>query len=216
MGDIIKNSFELSALEVIRQNLILTVLGVMSSGLIIYYCKKYHPLKIQTLIISIVAFFTIFMPYFINNVSNLYYLFLLQFIMYLPLLNDFTTLIVWFRYFPVQIRFTFIATLYGISSALGYSVASFGLIPLTEKFGHYGLWGIYLPIIIGSIWGISYLKKLEIKRGSYNNYPHEDFPHEDTAGKEEDYEYENLEDEYEPFGNKCEYSEALLSKLCQC
>jgi hypothetical protein len=199
--------------EVIRQNLTLAGLGVVLTGMVAYYCKKYHPLKIQIVLVFAISFFVILLPYFINNVENLYFLFLLQLMTYLPLLNSFTNLATWFKYFPVQIRFSSVAICYGVGTALGYSMTSFGLILLSEKFGHYGLWGIYIPVIVASTWGLSYLKKLKIKKGCYNNYPDEDFPHGDTAGKEEDYEYENLDDEYEPFSNKCRYSEILLSKL---
>ena len=67
-------------------------------------------------------------------------------------------------------------------------------------------------MIYGAFLSIKYLKELEIKTGRYHNYPNEDFPHEDTAMREEDYEYE-MEDEYKSFINRCEYSEALLSRL---
>jgi len=67
--------------------------------------------------------------------------------------------------------------------------------------------------LIGFVWALSYLKTLEIKRGAYHNYLHEDHPHEDNAINEDDYDYENLRDEYEPFTNKCEYSTNLMNKL---
>ena len=59
--------------------------------------------------------------------------------------------------------------------------------------------------------GTHHFEKLEIKRGVYHNYPHENTPNEDTAVNEEDYDYEDLGDEYEPFKAQCEYSSKLLN-----
>ena len=38
-------------------------------------------------------------------------------------------------------------------------------------------------------------------------------PHDDTAKKEEEFEYDDLGDEYAPFGSSCEHSLELISKL---
>jgi (p)ppGpp synthase/HD superfamily hydrolase len=100
-----------------------------------------------------------------------------------------------------------------LSGALSFTVFSFFLIYIERYIGFYSIWIIYLLIGFGAFLSMSYLKKLEIKRGSYHNYPHEDFPHDDTAGKEEDYDYEDLGDEYEPFSHRCMYSTKLMNKL---
>ena len=120
-----------------------------------------------------------------------------------------------FKHFPVSQRFTAAATIFGVSATLSYIVTSFGLIPLTKYFGYYGLWFIYIPIITGFLYGMSYFKKLEIKNGSYLDYPNETRPiKSDTILEDHRYDDESyLGDEYEPFKGRCEYSTALLNKI---
>ena len=101
----------------------------------------------------------------------------------------------------------------GVATALGFGIVSFGLSSLSKYMVHYAILVFYMPCIRGCLWVVSYLKKLEIKRGYYHNYPHEDFPHDDTAGTDEEIEYANLDHEYEPLSHRCEYSTNLMNKL---
>ena len=43
-----------------------------------------------------------------------------------------------------------------------------------KYFGNYGLWIYITPILIAYAFAIKHLRNLEIKRGAYDNYPHED------------------------------------------
>ena len=108
-------------------------------------------------------------------------------------------------------RFTRVATTFGISSASEYAISSYGLIPLTKWFGHYGICTLYIPVALCFLWALNYLTKLEKDRGSYDNYPDEP-KNKDTALDEEDFHYE-LDKGYEQYSNKCVYSTDLLSKL---
>ena len=120
-------------------------------------------------------------------------------------------LLMWMKHFPISKRFTAVATTYGISSAIGYAIVAYGLIPLTTWFGYYGIWVLFAPVIIGFIWALNYLMKLEKASGAYDSYPDEP-KIKDTALEEGDFKYE-LDGEYEQFSSKCEYSTDLLNKL---
>jgi len=212
IGGFMKNSLGMSSKDVINHNLKLAFFSILSPIVLTLLSKKYHPIKILKFNSIFVAITILFIPYCLENTKNLYFILCLQFLAY-AFINSFYNEAIWVKHFPVERRFAIIATTFGIATALGIAVPSFGLVPLAKYMGHYAILIFYIPCIIGVLWGLSYLKKLEIKKGCYHNYPNEDFPHKDTAGKEEDYEYENLESEYEPFSHRCEYAQDLLSKL---
>ena len=48
-----------------------------------------------------------------------------------------------------------------------YIITSFGLVYLTESFGHYGLWFITVPIAAGFLWGVNHFVKLEKASGNF-------------------------------------------------
>ena len=211
IGEFMKNSLGLSPRDVINHNLRLAFLASLASIIFVLFVRKFHPIKILKFNVILVAVIIPFVPYCLENVKNLYLITCLQFLIY-AFVCTFYNEAIWVKYFPVEKRFIIIATTFGVSTALGTAIVSFGLPPLSKYMGHYAILVFFIPCIVGFLWGLSYLKKLEIKTGRYHNYPDEDFPHEDTAMREEDYEYE-MEDEYKSFINRCEYSEALLSRL---
>ena len=104
-------------------------------------------------------------------------------------------LLMWMKHFPISKRFTAAATIFGISTAIGYAVVAYGLIPLTRWFGYYGIWVLYAPIIIGFIWALNYLMKLEKASGTYDSYPDEPRT-KDTVVEEGNFNYE-LDKEYD-------------------
>lgn len=214
LGGFMKDSLGLSSAEVISQNLKACIGAIFIDIAIVYFVKRYHPLVITKVTISIFTMLLLFIPHWLHNTTDLFSLFIIQLILFLPGCNAFGTLemSVWFRHFPVVKRFIVGATTYGIGTAFGYTIVSFGLKPLTDYFGYYGLWVLYFPILVGFFYGMNYVKKLEIKKGLYHNYPEEDFTEPDTAAKEEDFEYD-LDEEYQSSNLSCEYADKLLNRL---
>ena len=166
MGDFMKNKLNFSAEEVISQNLYLCLLTVSFSALAAIFAKTYHPLKIgftTTIIFSIILFF---IPFWLNNVSNNISLLLLQLSVFFLLIPGAGLLeAVFFRYFPVSRRFRFVATTFGFASPIGKVIISFGLIPIINYFGNYGIWFFLVPAAIIVFVAINYFKKLEKERG---------------------------------------------------
>ena len=213
MGDVMKKYLEMSFNTIITQNLKISILTILGTIVSILFMKKTHPINVLRFSLLVFLIFLPFIPYLLNNLLNIYTLTLVQVILFLPAISVFGIEICCFIYIPINRRFSFFALLFGLSGALSFTVFSFFLIYIERYIGFYSIWIIYLLIGFGAFLSMSYLKKLEIKRGAYHNYPHEDFPHDDTAGKEEDYDYEDLGDEYEPFSHRCMYSTKLVNKL---
>ena len=210
-----KNSLNMIPEAVMSHNMKVSITVILLLLLLLQVVKKVHPLKITKISMYVFALFLGFIPYWFNNISNLFSLFLLQLVASLPFFSVFLAFMmsIWFKHFPIAKRFIAVGTAFAISTALGYVVTSFGLIPLTIYFGHYALLFIYVPIVIGVFYGMNYLEKLERKKGSYPNYPEENPVNiQDTAFESGKYNYE-LGDEYKPFKSDCEYSTRLLNRL---
>ncbi len=186
-----KESLGLSSEEIINQNLkvsLLVVLGLIGTML---FVKKYHPIKIVKINIILFIICLPFIPYCLNNVTNLFVLMCLQFIMFSPAFSIPGIELACYKHFPIAKRFTALATIFGIASALSYTIVSFSLIPLASYIGHYSLFIIYIPILVCYILAVNYVKKLEQKKGYYDDYPNEDkLENTEIALDEQNYKYD--------------------------
>ena len=216
LGDFMKQHLGLTPQEVIDHNLKIAIFIVLGVLIVAYLAKKVHP--IRTAMVMAIFFCTLlpFIPYCLNILSNignesaLLPLFLLQCAIYSFSFSTGGTLdSVQFKYFPVKKRFTYIATIFGISNPLSRVLAVFSLIPLTHYFGYYSLWFILIPAVIGYCWSLYWFKTLEIKSGNYYHYPYKD---EDVEKDIYTYNYE-LGKEYNSYQKECKYSKRLINML---
>ena len=213
LASFMKNNLGMTPAHIANNNLRTLTFQLTVALLIVYLVKKIHPFKIAiiTALIFIIAF--PFIPYWLANVSNIFSLLCLQCLIISFQFSTCGTIdAIQYKYFPIRNRFTLVGTTYGIASPLGFSIASFSLIPLTHYFGYYALWIVFAPAVVGYIWALYYFRKLEIENGCYYEYPDERPAKKDTAAEEEDFSYD-LPNEYKPFKADCEYSTALLNKI---
>ncbi len=209
-SDIMKNTMKMEFSQVLAQNIKVSVCSIVLSFVSAYMTKRFHPIKITYFFLSIFTVCLPFLPYLYTERLTQSSLFFTQIVTFCPTLTAFGVLemSIWFKYFPIKKRFTIGATCYGIATAIGYVVASFGLAFLIPHFGYFALWIIYTPLLIGTFCSIFYLKKLEVKKGLYHHYPYTD---EDVKGCDYDYKYD-LGEEYDEFKKECEYSKKLISE----
>ena len=104
---------------------------------------------------------TLILPFFVTNVTSFSQVFVIQAFILLASLGDYPSVSIFIRHIPVLKRVTATSFLYATTRALMYIITSFGLVYLTEAFGHYGLWIIMLPVTMGFLWGIQHFKTLE-------------------------------------------------------
>ena len=155
-----KRNLGMTAGQVINHNFKFSMIAIFILSCFAYLYKSIHPIKIITASTFVLVIALFFMQYCLENIHVLgdeRMIFALQIGVELV---AFTSILMWFRYFPVSMIFTTIATTFGISSASGYAISSYGLIPLTEWFGHYGIWALNAAVVVGFIWALNYLTKL--------------------------------------------------------
>ncbi len=179
---ILKNTFNFSAEQIIAHNLKVAITGVIAQLLFSRLVHIVHPLKVVKWRMVILFVSLLFLPHYLNNLSSSLELMLFQILLasigpggggYMD--------VVCYKYFPVEKRFTIAAFGYGVSHSLGYVAIAFGLTYLMKYFGNYGLWIYITPILIAYAFAIKHLSNLEIKRGAYDSYTHEDLLESELA-----------------------------------
>jgi MFS family permease len=215
MGSFMKETLGFTYEQVINQNLGMTIVDIISVLITMHFLLKYHPVKIARVCILLFVPFLIAAPYLLGNISGLIALSFVQIMFSLIWVSSFSMEIACFSHLPIPRRFTLLAVTYGLASATAYTVMSFGLIPLTKYFGYYGIWIIYAPLVTCFMCGVSHIKKLEIQRGTYLNYPDSDDARGHASGVTEEkvnYDFEDLE-AYTGYNTNCDYAQALIKKL---
>ncbi len=162
LHNILKNSFNYSAEEIINHNFIISLIHLVG-GLILrcYLSSIVHPLKILRVCLIVFSLFTVMTPYLLNYLRTPGELLLLQSIIIVFGLGDAPAAPIFFKHFPVFKRFTYSSFLYALSRALVYLITSFGLIYLIDYFGHWGILVIVIPVSIGYGFGILHFERLE-------------------------------------------------------
>ncbi len=170
-ANVLKNSFNYTATQVINHNFILSLFDLSSVILMTCLVRYINPLKILKVkwVISVPFFFCI--PILLNNVSSpLEFAFIQLFVIFfMP--SEFPAVPIFYKAFPVLKRFTSVCLIFAISRALMYLVSSFGIAYLIKFYGNYGLLILFIPVIILYGWGLSNFIKYESEKGLGSEEP---------------------------------------------
>ncbi|MCC8399971.1 MAG: MFS transporter [Rickettsia endosymbiont of Platyusa sonomae] len=167
-GNILKNTFQYSAEQVIHQNFIVTLMDLFDCIIMIFLVYRIHPLKILKVKLIIFSIFAIICPILLQNISSPMEVLFIQVVFSTVAPTGFPGFAVFCMHFPVFKRFTYTSFIFALSRSLMFAAASFGIIYLVDYFSHWGLLFMIIPILMGYTFAISHFKKLEMANGSYN------------------------------------------------
>jgi MFS transporter, MHS family, proline/betaine transporter len=159
-GNILK-SLGYTPEQVIHQNLLVTIIQLVTLAFVSYLSYKVHPLKILKVKTIFFFIFILICPFVLVQAPSPGTIFLLQALTVSLALDSAPAVPVFLIHLPIFKRFTYASFTYAISRACMYVVTSFGLIYLTEWFGQWGLWLMFIPAIIGFTLGVHHFEKLE-------------------------------------------------------
>ncbi len=165
-GIILKDSFSYGPEQIIHQNFIVSMVQISTYLLFVFLSYKIYPLKILKIKIIISSIIIVGYPYWLNNVQNEFHILLLQSCIIFFAADASPATSIFYKYFPVLKRFTYISFTYALSRAVIYIITSFGLVYLTKYFGSWGTLIITIPVFIGYIFGLSHFEKLEKQSSS--------------------------------------------------
>ncbi len=168
---LMKESLGMTGEKIISQNLKINILWVAALIAVVPFIKRYHPVILTKINIICSTVVLCFVPYWLGNVTNILSLTLLQMaILSLSFTSDGIE-VSCFKHISLVRRFTILAVAFGTSAAVVFSIVPFSLVFLNAPLGYCSLLVIYIPIIVLYWYSIWYIKKLEIQRGLYYNYP---------------------------------------------
>ncbi|WP_417905263.1 MFS transporter [Candidatus Tisiphia endosymbiont of Micropterix aruncella] len=164
-ANILKYSFNYTAEQIIHNNLIVSIVQVLSCLILAFLLCYIYPLIILKIKLVISSVFLIASPYWINTATNAYEILLMQSLIIFFACDASPVNSIFLKHFPVFKRFTYTSVIYALSRALVYVITSFSFVYLVEYFGNWGILFVVIPIIIGFILGLSRFEKLEKERG---------------------------------------------------
>ena len=157
----ILKSYGYSSEDVIFHNFWLSLVGTIYDGILIAICSKIYPLTILKIRTRALFFLMLFFPFIVTTLTTPIHVFLLQSTILILNLCSLPADSIFIKHFPVFKRFTMTSLVYASSRAIMHIISAFGLVYLTEAFGHYGVWIIALPVTLGFLWGVNHFEKLE-------------------------------------------------------
>ncbi len=166
-GNLLKNSFAFTAEQVIQQNFLVSITGLLGYVMLMYLSYRIHPLKILKFKVMVFIPVALFLPYIFNNLTDSNSLFLVQVFFILFVLSTNPATPIFYSYFPIFKRFSCAGFTYAFSRIFMHVTTSFGLIFTQKYLGNWGLLLILLPISIGYGCGILYFVKKEKEAGNY-------------------------------------------------
>ncbi len=166
-GNILKNSFDYTTAEVIHQNFIISIIELAASIVLTYLSYRIYPLKILKVMIIIIFTFILLCPYFLYNIHSTFELFLIQSFVVALGPSVTTAMPIFFKHLPVFKRFTAGSLAYAFARMIMSIITVFGMVYLTEYFGHWGLLIVMIPTCAGYAFGLRHFIKLEKQAGCY-------------------------------------------------
>ena len=160
----LKSMFAYSSEDIILHNFILVLLHFATLLFLAIISYKIHPLKILRFIGCIFLGLAICLPSLVNLATSSYHVFALQALIVFFCIGTTPGDAIFIKHFPVLRRITATSLLYSLTLAITYVITSFGLVYLTEFFGHYGLLLITLPVALSYLWAVNHYAVLESVR----------------------------------------------------
>ena len=163
---LLQHKYSYTSTDIIFHNLCLSIIVVIISVVYCFLSYRIHPLIILKRKAQVFLATILLLPILIMFSQNYISIFALQSILLIISLGANPADSVFVKNFPIFKRFTATSFIYAMTRAVMYVITSFGLVYLTEWFGHYGLWIITLPVTIGFIQGVNHFVKLEQESGA--------------------------------------------------
>ena len=167
-GSMLRSKFGYTPEQVIHQNFSVSLVATSALIVNLILLARIYPLTIMKVKSVIISCTVAFLPFLLDLARSPVELFYLQAFCIFFALSDSPGMPIILVYYPIFKRFTCYSAIYATSRAIIYIISAFGLVHMTEFFGHFGLWFIMVPTCICYIWALLYFDKLERERNDYH------------------------------------------------
>lgn len=167
-GIILKNSFSYSSEQIIHQNFVVSIVQICAYLLFVFLSYRVYPLKILKVKLFISSLIICSYSYWLKHMQSEFHVLMLQSCIIFFAADASPATSVFYKYFPVLKRFTYISFTYALSRAVVYVVTSFGLVYLIKYFGEWGSLVIAMPVFVGYMFGLRHFEKLDAANNQLN------------------------------------------------
>lgn len=164
---ILQGQFGYNPAQVIKHQLLVTIIHTMGTLIATYISYRVYPLFILKL--KLVMFFslTVAFPYLMQIITAPWQLQLLQCTIALFPIDNTPAISILLSHLPVFKRFTYGSFAFGLSRSAMAVITAQALVHLTTYFGHYGLLLVTVPVSIAYWYGLQHFICLEKNLGHY-------------------------------------------------
>lgn len=160
-GNILKNHFAFTSMQILHENLIISIVNLFVLILFAYYSYLIYPLKLAKLLLIPFVITIIAGPYWLNSHFTANNLFIVRLLVLLFAPCSGLVAAVSFVHVPVLKRFTYVGLTFAISNSIFYCITPFILVYLIDIFNYWGVTIITLPLTICFLWAIIHFEHLE-------------------------------------------------------
>lgn len=160
-GNILKDTYNLTATEIIHQNFIVSMLQLFSWSTMAVMSYWINPIKIVKARLIFFMIFILFSPYLFSNAASAFDILIIQSCIVVFGFTGNPAIPICYKHFPVFKRFTSAAFAYALSRAVVYIFTSFGLVYLAEIFNVWVALVVMVPVAIIFAYSILHFEKLE-------------------------------------------------------
>lgn len=160
-GTLMRGLFGYTAEQVIYQNLVISLLQILSGLVIVFLSYRIYPLRIIKAKLIFFVPLMVLMPLFLMYMNSPILFFALQSLCFVLTPGSTPANAIFYKHFPILMRFTHTSFIFMLSQGLMSIVAAFGFIYLENVLNLWGTLVITLPILAGFYWGICHFERLD-------------------------------------------------------
>lgn len=158
---ILTETFGYSPEDIIRHNLLLSIVSVVASIFLSFLSYRIFPLKINKIRGLLALCLMVSIPFLTMNLTSPNQLFLVQALILLLSLEDMPSVGILLDHFPIYRRVTLASFLFATARALMALITTFLLVWISGYFFHFGIWLVSLPLTIAYLLSIIHFEGLE-------------------------------------------------------
>jgi MFS transporter, MHS family, proline/betaine transporter len=161
-GNMLRDYFEYTTLELLQNNLIVSLAFVIINIVYAQLSYRIYPLNINKFLLKGLVVFVALLPYLLDHLMDSSHILMIQIVTGIFGVGAFPATDIFYRNFPVLRRMTLFSMGFAFARAFMFVVTSFGLIYLDLWMGRWGLWGIMIPSMLTYTWALKHFEKIDL------------------------------------------------------
>ncbi len=169
-ANVLRKEFSYSVEQIVIHNLYVSIIATFSMICFAYLANKIYPLSILAIRLTLTMVLIILLPILLDNLTSSNQLLFIQSFYAIVAVRLTPASAIFYKYFPVLMRFTSTAFIHIVSLASVTVFVSFGSVCLNNFIGNKCLWFIMIPLYVAYAYGLKHFWRLEEEYGRTDEY----------------------------------------------